>query len=295
MKSVYAIVLSAVFAGCANPNWNGGIDTSSLRADKITSSKRIAGAKDHRGAEIEIEYERPVDPALASFVDRHVAKSYENACGEPIDGTGMGAVEEAFGKSYGKSAKNAEWQLKYTGTFFWFNSTFATYRTSVFTYFGGAHPTVWYGNATYDRRTGRRIAVADMFDETNVVPVVNVIRRKIAADETRSDLLREKCSNDVSGAAADYLGTCDGSEPKVTENFMIVEQGLIWTYNEYEISSYSEGTTDVFVSWDDIGKYLKESAPTRSTPPVGGWDAAIEAAQRNGNLRRIADLIFFAK
>jgi len=166
---------------------------------------------------------------------------------------------------------------------------------TIFTYFGGVHPDVWHGNATYDRRTGRRITLADMFDETNIVSVVNVIRRKIAADDSRSECLREKCSNDVTGVAADYLGTCDGDEPRVTENFMIVERGIVWTYNEYEIASYSEGATDVFVPWDEIGPYLREFAPTPITVPIGGWDAALEAARKNGDFDRVGDLLFFTK
>jgi hypothetical protein len=38
---------------------------------------------------------------------------------------------------------------------------------------------------------------------------------------------------------------------------MIVEEGILWTYNEYEIASYSEGHTDVLVSWKSIMPYLK--------------------------------------
>jgi len=289
------IVLAFVFAGCASENWNGTENSTSLRVDKLSSSSWIPGSKDGAGAKIEIEYERPVDDALASFVDKYVTESYMDACGEKVSSPGMNAVQEAFARRYEESGKEDDWQLKCSGAFVWFDSLFATYRTTIFTYFGGIHPDVWYGNATYDRRTGRRITLADMFDETNIVSVVNVIRRRIAADESCSGYLREKCSNDVTGVAADYLGKCDFGNPKVTENFMIVERGIVWTYNEYEISSYSEGATDVFVPWDDIGAYLREWAPTPITIPAGGWDAALEAAKKNGDLMSVGDLIYFRK
>jgi len=295
IKAGFWALLAVVLAGCAGEAWHGTASSTSLRVDKFSSADWIPGSNDVVGAKVEIEYERPVDAALSAFVDGHIAKSYADACGQPVSGAGMDAVQEAFAKDYEESGKEDDWQLKCSGEFVWFNAMFATYRTTIFTYFGGVHPDVLYGNATYDRRTGRRITVADMFDETNIVSVVNVIRRKIADDESCSEYLREKCSNDVTGVAADYLGKCDGGEPKVTENFMLVERGIVWTYNEYEISSYSEGTTDVFVPWDDIGAYLRECAPTPITIPAGGWDAALESAKKNGDLMRVGDLIFFTK
>jgi len=286
---------SIVLSGCRSGDWDGTSSSTTLRVDKITSVSVVDGTNGSARAVTTIEYERPTDPELAAFVDGRVAKSYMEACGKPVSGPGIDAVLEAFEKRYEESGKEDDWQLECSGKFVWFGSTFATYRTAIFTYFGGIHPHLWIGNATYDRRTGRRITIADMFDETNIVSVVNVIRRKIAADESCSEYLRAKCSNDVTGVAADYLGECDFGNPKVTENFMLVEQGIVWTYNEYEISSYSEGTTDVFVPWDDIGAYLREWAPTPITVPIGGWDVAVEAAKKNGDFDRVGDLIFFTK
>ena len=63
---------------------------------------------------------------------------------------------------------------------------------------------------------------------------------------------------------AEYAGKPDnvgegdiGGNPRVSENFMIVEEGILWAYNEYEIASYSEGHTDVLVPWKSIMPYLK--------------------------------------
>lgn len=293
MKVVNVFVLCCALLGCVNENWTSTVSSSSLRIDKVTSMKWIPGNGDAVGAKIEIEYERPIDVDLASFVDSHIAKSYTDARGVVVADSGIKHVQCTFKNEYDDSGKMDDWQLRVSGQFVWFNGIFATYRTMVFTYFGGVHPKVWYGNATYNRRTRRRITLADMFDETNIVSVVNIIRRKIATDESRSDCLRRMCSGDVSGVAADYIGECDGGEPKVTENFMIVEQGIVWTYNEYEISSYDDGTTDVFVPWNEIAKYLKDGAPMPVMLPSGGWDAMLEDAQKNDEFERIGNLIFF--
>jgi len=258
MKQAFALVsVVLLLVGCRSTGWDGSGDSSTLRLDKISAVGVVSGATDDAMATIKIEYERPVDSALASFVDGFVAESYGNATGDVVGESGMDAVRRTFEMEYDESGRKADWQLNVAGTLVYFDSLFASYRVTFFTYFGGVHPDVWIGNVTYDRHAGRRIVLADLFDETSRVEVIKIIRRKIAEDETRSEYLREKCACE------------DGCDVVVSENFMIVQCGLVWTYNEYEISGYGEGCTDVFVSWDEIGDCLREHAPTPITVPAG--------------------------
>jgi hypothetical protein len=228
----------------------------------------------------------PVDTRLRHFAEDNIARNWKyasfNKCA-PVKGYKDVVADflEKFKESLLENKKDflkdgdasliTDWELSLSSKITLNGEKCFSFQSYAYTYFGGAHPDEWYWNGTYSRELKRRIAVADLFDEKNLLSIAAVICKEISQNYRSSEILRRIASDEVVKiqrgdykSYAEYAGNPDnigegdiGGNPCVSENFMIVEEGIIWTYNEYEIASYSEGHTDVLVPWKSIMPYLK--------------------------------------
>ena len=141
------------------------------------------------------------------------------------------------------------------------------------------------------------MAVSDLFKEKDFLSVATIICKEISESRHSSEYLRNSMSNEVvriqSGcykSYADYAGDPEenrsngdiGGNPNVTDNFMIVEDGLVWTYNEYEIASYSEGHTDILVLWKFLAPYLKSKDIIEAPRKSGIFEQTLNKAEEEG-------------
>ena len=228
----------------------------------------------------------PVDKCLRAFVEDNIARNWKCAnfgrCA-PVKGYKevLSGFLEDFKETQAENKKEflkmgdtsliTDWELSLSSKITWDSEKCFSFQSYVYTYFGGAHPDEWYWNGTYSRELKRRIVVADLFDDKNLLSVAAVICKEISQNHRSSEILRRIASDEVVKiqrgdykSYAEYAGNPDNigegdicGNPRVSENFMIVEEGILWTYNEYEIASYSEGHTDVLVPWKSIMPYLK--------------------------------------
>lgn len=228
----------------------------------------------------------PVDKCLRAFAEDNIARNWKCAnfgrCA-PVNGykDAVSGFLEDFNETQAENKKEflkngdasliTDWELSLSSKITWDSEKCFSFQSYVYTYFGGAHPDEWYWNGTYSRELKRRIAVADLFDDKNLLSIAAVICKEISQNHRSSEIIRRIASDEVVKiqrgdykSYAEYAGNPDnigvgdiGGNPLVSENFMIVEEGILWTYNEYEIASYSEGHTDVLVPWKSIMPYLK--------------------------------------
>ncbi len=230
----------------------------------------------------------PVDKCHRAFAEDNIARNWKCAnfgsCA-PVKGYKdvLSGFLEDFKETQAENKKEflkngdasliTDWELSLSSKITWDSEKCFSFQSYVYTYFGGAHPDEWYWNGTYSRELKRRIAVADLFDDKNLLSVAAVICKEISKNYWSSEILRRIASAEAAKIQrGDYksyaehagnpgnIGEGDiGGNPRVSENFMIVEEGILWTYNEYEIASYSEGHTDVLVPWKSIMPYLKST------------------------------------
>ena len=228
----------------------------------------------------------PVDTHLRDFAEDNIACNWKcanfNKCA-PVKGY-MDVVSDFFEKFKESQLENkkdflkngdtsliTDWELSLSSKITLNSEKCFSFQSYAYTYFGGAHPGVCYWNGTFSRALDRRMVVSDLFEEKNLLAVAAIICKEISKNYRRSESLRRIVSNEAAKiqrgdykSYAEYAGKPDnvgegdiGGNPRVSENFMIVEEGILWTYNEYEIASYSEGHTDVLVPWKTIMPYLK--------------------------------------
>ena len=313
-KAIKYIVAAALFAavGCTEED-DGSVR---VRVDSIRSAKTVSFGEGESevSATAKVNVLMPVEEPLHGFVERNIALNWKRARGEDgelVSGykAAVGDFLSEFRESKSARAEKIEkdewvppssgWDFALDGVIAWTSRKYFSYRSSIMSYFGGVHPDIWYKNGTYSHKLGRRMVVEDLIDRKDFLPVAQIICKLISEDESRSDYLRGKMTNDVSKTYAEYAGDTDeegrgdASMPCVTENFMIVEEGIVWTYNEYEISSYSEGHTDVCVPWHLLIPYLKSKELLDDPEVVSVYERMRQQAIEEGRLQKIGGLEFF--
>jgi hypothetical protein len=126
-----------------------------------------------------------------------------------------------------------------------FSYTVATDRFS-----GGAHGEKKYVNRVIDLTSGLKVTEDDLFTEEAQPLIIEMIQRQ---------LMDHYELNSVE--ALEEIGFFDISEMSLNTNFYISDKGLTYTFNEYEIASYSVGASDVTLSFNSLAGFFKEGHP----------------------------------
>ena len=125
-----------------------------------------------------------------------------------------------------------------------------SYTTKFENYTGGAHGAHQYTNYVISLETGNWIKEGDIFIDNFKEPISKLLIDKIV-EINRVD--------NVSGLIeVGYFGI---EEIQPNDNILINEQGITYTFNEYEIAAYAIGTTKVLLTFDEIALYLKKESP----------------------------------
>lgn len=111
---------------------------------------------------------------------------------------------------------------------------------------GGAHGTFFYSSETIDVKTGEKVVLADLLEDTHTTPLVKEIDSQIrnaAATCTRCDSLAGELKN---------------LDVKLPETFVLSDQGITFLFGAYELGSYvaTAGGQEVFVSKDFLNQYI---------------------------------------
>lgn len=120
-------------------------------------------------------------------------------------------------------------------------------------YLGGAHGMHGIKNHIIDLKTGLSVTENDIFKPGYVQPVTDLIKEAMQRTYGKAD----DPASDYSGMFQEYMmpnGNCGVSE-----------EGIFWSYNPYEVASYSEGIITVTVPWKDLEPYINPEIITLNT------------------------------
>ena len=112
------------------------------------------------------------------------------------------------------------------------NEKYISFRAEEYSYTGGAHGSNKITVGTIDRKIGRRLRLVD-FVPSDRLPALT---EKLYAKVVKKIGGKESLLGDV----------------RPIENFCVVEGGLNFVYNEYEVACYAAGTIEVAISFDEI-------------------------------------------
>lgn len=140
--------------------------------------------------------------------------------------------QESADMLVGSSMTTQEYKSSYSVVFA--NEKYISFRAEEYSYAGGAHGSNKITVGIIDRKTGRRLRLAD-FVPSDKLPEL-------------TKLLREKVVKKIGGKE-----NLQGDVWPI-ENFCVVEGGLKFVYNEYEVACYAAGAIEVVVLYDELEK-----------------------------------------
>lgn len=137
------------------------------------------------------------------------------------------------------------------------NDHFISYSVTVYEYTGGAHGGTSMINTTVDLESMLTLTEEDIF-------VPNFQHR--LADIIVSQLMKEH--NLTQREELIEIGFFNVDEIYPNNNFRLDEEGLYYTFNQYEIAPYVMGIIDVFIPYEELLEILKvESVITQFYKP----------------------------
>ena len=123
-------------------------------------------------------------------------------------------------------------------------------------YLGGMHEDISVVFDNFDTKSGKRLTIDDIFKNKRDENLLKI--GEFYFKETRK-IAQDKKLTDLGIFNAGWSATNPKGGFYFNDNFLIDKNYLIFYYNEYEISSYSFGTTELKIPLAEIRPYLKDS------------------------------------
>lgn len=125
-----------------------------------------------------------------------------------------------------------------------------SYTVSFENYTGGAHGAHAYNNHVLNLRTGRPITEEEIFVEDYQDSLARILVDRIARQNNLTDIKE-----------LEDIGFFNVDEIYPNGNFLVDEEGITYSFNEYEIAAYVVGVTNVRLPYQDIRHLLKDESP----------------------------------
>ncbi len=143
----------------------------------------------------------------------------------------------------------ASWSTEINSDILYQDSSFISVATTIYSYTGGAHPSMYQVYRSYNLQTGEAITLSDILKagfEENINRSAEIEFRMLK-EIPPSFTLREK---------GYYF---EGGEFKLNNNFAIINKSLIFYFNTNEIAPYAIGATELELKLTDYVDLINEN------------------------------------
>ena len=117
-------------------------------------------------------------------------------------------------------------------------------------YSGGAHGGTTFRNSVINLKTGEKIGEEDLFTEASLPLINDIILRKL-----------ETQNNVESPEELEQIGYFDITQISQYKNIYLTNDGLVYTFNAYEIAAYAVGTIEVKLTYQDLEGFVAPDSP----------------------------------
>lgn len=219
---------------------------SVITADTLIDGNSFTCKIEYRFASIS---NAQASPALAAIEQANIGRFFEL---ENFEGTPREAIEAAVRQAVNdmmppentpKMSEHRLWEGEISaeseGSVV---DTLLCYIITRSSYTGGAHGIYGTECYTYSLAGGYEITTADLFTDTQLERLNELIRKDIYEqyEATNDDELSEK------GFFPEYI--------RATENFRVTPEGITFYYNPYDIGCYALGAVEVEVSREELAE-----------------------------------------
>ncbi len=125
-----------------------------------------------------------------------------------------------------------------------------TLTYSGYQYSGGAHGGSWVYYVNYDLKKQKKLTLADVLNK-------NYDKTLTATGEK----FFRKLKGLAPGASLEGEYWFDGNKFHLNDNFLFTKNGIVFYFNEYEITCYACGTTELAIPWGEIKSLISKKGP----------------------------------
>jgi hypothetical protein len=205
-------------------------------------------------ARIKIEFpqvEYLQDQAVENKINRAIRKFFLQPL---LNESSFGDVEEMidnFLREYQSFTNDfpeafQQWSLERIGKVKQNSDFIFSLELSEYSYLGGAHPNTVVNFVNYNLKSGEKIKLSELFKDN----FENDLNR-IAESEFRK--LKDLSEKEDLGQAGFWF---DDNRFHLNDNFLVTDSSLIFYYNNYEITAYAFGPTELKISYSKIKDLL---------------------------------------
>ena len=248
---------------CTDEKSNSSLNKN-LKVVMIKHHKKSAGCESGQidnCAEIKIEYPRitfnnkDVEDKINSSIFRLFAQgmldSSESVDFESIMNRFISEYE-SFKKEFPDAPQS--WIIERTGKVMLNKANIISMDCTDYSYTGGAHPNTFVTFKNFNLSTGREFQLVDLIHSEKLNEL-----RQIAEVEFRK--LKNLKSDDDLGKAGFWF---EDNQFKLNDNFLIADSSLIFYYNNYEITAYAFGPTELVIPYQKIKNLVEQISPLSS-------------------------------
>lgn len=166
------------------------------------------------------------------------------------------ALHAKYQKEMRETGNAIPFQFSASGTVILNQPGLLTVRIEGHQYYGGAHGMEPVQFFVFNSETGARLTLADIFKPDFDAQLNSLIDKAFRRQNSLSptDQLDKQTSN---------YNALQVKELTHTDNFTLSRVGIGFMYNEYEISSYAYGKTEILIHWHELLPILKDEFITK--------------------------------
>jgi len=131
------------------------------------------------------------------------------------------------------------WEIIKNNKIVYHGKQYISFMNEQYAFTGGAHGNTMRDYYTYDLKNQKLLTSGAIFISDSCSAIIELQKRSLT-----------KAGIDLGNLWDDGF-KCD--------NFYLLNKGIVFHYNQYEIASYAAGPMDVFVSFKEIQPYLKNT------------------------------------
>ncbi len=247
-----------LLVGCADKSDDQKLGDNSLQIETVILQQQSEGCE-HRDsgncAKIKIEYiELKNLPNISAMekINSKIQKELLRPIGREKNNNNFDVLMQNFIDEYKNFKKefpesHQEWEIERRVDNNFKDDNILSCTFSEYSYLGGAHPNTFLTLTNFNLKSGEIINLPDILidgypDELN--DIAEPIFRK-----------EKELTEDINLTEAGFWFNND--KFSVNNNFSIGKDGLKFVYNNYEITAYAYGPTELFVPYKSIKKLIK--------------------------------------
>lgn len=244
----------------------------------VVPKETIVGRRELKGpygykAEAAVEVDLPQKETYRQFAETVISDAvcaslcpkglYKECCSS----SGLSSIADRFFNAYLKDAdaiRNYNWAFELKGSVAWLSNGYMSYRVDVQeNSCGGGFGIQMHVNSTWSEKQGRILRCEDVFNVSDYESIGRLIAQSVMNDKNTTEQVRAIMKDILSldpSEGKPYCLAYDKPEALVSENFMLVKGGVVWTYNLGWLGSLDLGIINAFVPYSLLEPYLRDKS-----------------------------------